>query len=173
MGISLSIYLSIDIIRYRSCELSGFSRSCWHQRGQPMPVHPNFTRLWQKTPRPTRHWKLLNPRYWQRRSPNARFKTEIEPSIPARKCWSATIVWSPQSFSRSGIATSFTLLRSRYMSSGLPRNPLSAASSSGGHPNAASWSARMRSPSLQSGIRFSMTSYCVTNFSGLWPRSTM
>ena len=44
-----------------------------------------LTRLWQKTAMPTDAAKLLNPRYMQIASRNARFKTEIEPSIPARK----------------------------------------------------------------------------------------
>jgi len=44
-----------------------------------------FTRLWQNTAMPTAAAKLLNPRYMQIESRNARFKTEIDPSIPARK----------------------------------------------------------------------------------------
>jgi len=44
-----------------------------------------LTRLWQNTAMPTAAAKLLNPRYMQIDSRNARFKTEIEPSIPARK----------------------------------------------------------------------------------------
>ena len=44
-----------------------------------------LTRLWQKTAMPTDAAKLLKPRYMQIESRNARFKTEIEPSIPARK----------------------------------------------------------------------------------------
>ena len=71
----------------------------------PMPllIHPPFavlrwsgdyvgarfgarlTRLWQKTAMPTDAAKLLKPRYMQIESRNARFKTEIDPSIPARK----------------------------------------------------------------------------------------
>ena len=44
-----------------------------------------LTRLWQNTAMPTAAAKLLNPRYMQIDSRNARFKTEMEPSIPARK----------------------------------------------------------------------------------------
>jgi hypothetical protein len=44
-----------------------------------------LTRLWQKTAIPTAAAKLLNPRYMQIESRNARFKTEMDPSIPARK----------------------------------------------------------------------------------------
>ena len=44
-----------------------------------------LTRLWQNTAMPSAAAKLLNPRYMQIDSRNARFKTEIEPSIPARK----------------------------------------------------------------------------------------
>ena len=44
-----------------------------------------LTRLWQNTAMPTAAEKLLNPRYMQIDSRNARFKTEMEPSIPARK----------------------------------------------------------------------------------------
>jgi hypothetical protein len=45
----------------------------------------SLTRLWQNTAMPTAAAKLLNPRYRQIDSRNARFKTEMEPSIPARK----------------------------------------------------------------------------------------
>lgn len=44
-----------------------------------------LTRLWQNTAIPTDAAKLLNPRYMQIESRKARFKTEIDPSIPARK----------------------------------------------------------------------------------------
>ena len=44
-----------------------------------------FSRLWQNTAMPTAAAKLLNPRYMQIESRNARFKTEIDPSMPARK----------------------------------------------------------------------------------------
>ena len=44
-----------------------------------------LTRLWQNTARPTAAAKLLNPRYMQIDSQNARFKTEMDPSMPARK----------------------------------------------------------------------------------------
>jgi hypothetical protein len=44
-----------------------------------------LTKLWQNTAMPTADAKLLNPRYMQIDSRNARFKTEMEPSIPARK----------------------------------------------------------------------------------------
>ena len=44
-----------------------------------------FTKLWQNTAMPTAAAKLLKPRYMQIESRNARFKTEMDPSIPARK----------------------------------------------------------------------------------------
>lgn len=44
-----------------------------------------LTRLWQNTAMPTAAAKLLNPRYMQIDSRNARFKTEMDPSMPARK----------------------------------------------------------------------------------------
>ena len=44
-----------------------------------------LTRLWQNTAMPTAAAKALNPRYRQIDRRNARFKTEMEPSIPARK----------------------------------------------------------------------------------------
>ena len=44
-----------------------------------------LTRLWQNTAMPTAAAKLLNPRYRQIDSRNARFKTEMDPSMPARK----------------------------------------------------------------------------------------
>ena len=69
------------LIRFRSCF------TVWRKRGDYVGARfgAKFTRLWQNTAIPTAAAKLLNPRYMQIESRNARFKTEIDPSIPARK----------------------------------------------------------------------------------------
>src|SRR3989304_8507916 len=64
----------------------------------------NTTRLWQKMLKPTEAAKLLNPRYGQRSSRNARFKTEMLPSIPARNRCQAEPMTPAQSESLRGIA---------------------------------------------------------------------
>ena len=50
-------------------------------------VRASITKLWQKTAHPTLEAKFLNPLKKHLLSLKARFKTEIVPSMPARKRW--------------------------------------------------------------------------------------
>lgn len=92
-----------DRERLRFSLVRRFSTGFWQTRPMVSFSHPRFvtlrqslgyagarfrarfTRLWQNTAMPSAAAKLLNPRYMQIESRNARFKTEIDPSIPALK----------------------------------------------------------------------------------------
>ncbi len=57
------------------------SLSCGGSVTKPGSLRQQVDQVWQNTAMPTAAAKLLNPRYMQIDSRNARFKTEMEPSI--------------------------------------------------------------------------------------------